>query len=715
VTTGERARVEQGAPAIELADLVWTPAGASSPTLALRGRRITVAAGQLLLVTGPSGSGKSTLLRAITGLLGTLLPGELTGELRVGGVDLVAAAREGRGVPREITAWRGYAPAGPSPSTALPRILDDAALPLEARSLDPAKMRGAIERAAESVGLATRLIERDAASLSGGERAQATSLVALVAAPTLLVADEPFGGLDAQATAHLATTLATHASTRVIALHEAAHLVAAAAVRLELPARGDSVSFEAARSSPTTLPTHPGSETLVRLVGALAHERHVAPATVALDRGTITIVEGPTGSGKSTLLGLVAGTLALRDGARSAKKDLVMRLAPQDPGLLLGTRPVLEHLDNDDLVRARTIASELGVASLLHIPPGRLSDGERRRLALVVVFAARPDVAVLDEPTDGLDDPAAEAVRRIVLDAAAGEADHTGSAVLIATHDTRLAMVGARHVRQPFNPPDAKSSPPVTDESGHAAGQLLAPNLNATSATTLVARANPLTRVGVAVLWFCVVVVSPATLVQQSGIALVAAVVAICAGVSIRAIGRLALLLTPAVAGLTLANVIGGASASFALGAGARLVALAAGSLIAVRPVEPLRLADAVIERLRAPFAPTIALLATLATIPAMRSEARERQAIRRLSRRASFPWALIDMFDASVRAVPRLAIALETRGVRLASRANPPSRLRPSPVGRADAILLALNAVFVALVVAWVAGNAPLPAILQR
>jgi energy-coupling factor transport system ATP-binding protein len=576
-------------------------------------------------------------------------------------------------------------------------------------------MRGAIERAAEAAGLTTRLIDRALATLSGGERAQATALVALVAAPTLLIADEPFGGLDAQATAHLAATLATHASTRVVALHEAAHLATAAEVRLELPARGDSVADETARTAPTTMPTHPEPETLLRLVGALARERHVAPATVLLDRGTITIVEGPTGSGKSTLLGLVAGTLALRDGARSAKKDLVIRFAPQDPGLLLGTRPVLEHLDDADLSRARAIASVMGVASLLNIPPGRLSDGERRRLALVVVFAVRPDIAVLDEPTDGLDDLAAEAVRCVALNAAAGEADRTGSAVLIATHDKRLAMVGARHVRQPFISLDAKSSPPVTDESGHAAGQLLAPNLNSGSTTTLVARANPLTRVGVAVLWFCVAVVSPATLVQQAGIALVAVVVATCVGVSIRAMGRLALLLTPAVAGLTLANVIGGASASFALGAGARLVALAAGSLIAVRPVEPLRLADAAIERLRAPFAPTMALLATLATIPAMRGEALERQAIRRLSRRASGPWALIDMFDASVRAVPRLAMALETRGVRLASRANPPSRLRPSLVGRADAILIALNVVFVALVVAWVLGNAPLPAILQR
>ncbi|MFM7781867.1 MAG: hypothetical protein ACKO8J_02070 [Candidatus Limnocylindrus sp.] len=73
--------------------------------------------------------------------------------------------------------------------------------------------------------------------------------------------------------------------------------------------------------------------------------------------------------------------------------------------------------------------------------------------------------------------------------------------------------------------------------------------------------------------------------------------------------------------------------------------------------------------------------------------EARERRAIRRLSQRGSDPLLLVDLFDAAIRAIPRLAIALEVRGVRLPSRARPASTSRPSTFGRADLLIILLSA----------------------
>jgi energy-coupling factor transporter transmembrane protein EcfT len=113
---------------------------------------------------------------------------------------------------------------------------------------------------------------------------------------------------------------------------------------------------------------------------------------------------------------------------------------------------------------------------------------------------------------------------------------------------------------------------------------------------------------------------------------------------------------------------------------------------VLLRPFEPLRMADAFIERLRAPFAPTMALLATAARVPTLREEARERRALRRLTRRGADPLLLADMFDSVIRAVPQLAIALEVRGVRLPSRQTPPTRSRPSRFGRADLLIVGLS-----------------------
>ena len=166
---------------IEIADLVWQPTGADAPTLDLRGSNIRVGAGETLLISGASGAGKSTLAAAIAGLLGTLLPGTLRGTLRVGGVDLVAAAAEGAaGVPRELLEQLGFVAAGPAPRHALPRLLDDVALPLESRGVRAELLASRAQAAITSVGLPSDAAERDVASLSGGERAQAAGATALL-------------------------------------------------------------------------------------------------------------------------------------------------------------------------------------------------------------------------------------------------------------------------------------------------------------------------------------------------------------------------------------------------------------------------------------------------------------------------------------------------------------------------------------------------------
>jgi energy-coupling factor transport system ATP-binding protein len=417
-------------------------------------------------------------------------------------------------------------------------------------------------------------------------------------------------------------------------------------------------------------------------------------------RGTTTLLTGETGSGKSTLLHLVAATLPVEEGERIAAPDLRIRFAPQDPGLLLGARPARALIAPSDAARAEVLAQRLDVTHLIDASPGRLSDGERRRLAIVVTLAAAPDLLLLDEPSGGLDD-----VRVAALCDLLGDRDLLGTtAVLIATHDPRLSALSrpdARPFRRVRHPEETGSSlelsegglaallPAPAARVAESAERLLSPELG----RRLIGTANPLTRLGLALFWFALSIASPATPVAQAAIALPVLVVAWVSGVQILATLRLALALTPALAGIVLANLFGGASVEEAVGAGTRLLAFAAGSLVLLRPFEPLRMADAFIEKLRAPFAPTMALLATAARIPTLRDEARERRAIRRLTRRGADPLLLADMFDSVIRAVPQLAIALEVRGVRLPSRQAPPTRRRPSRFGRADLLIVSLSA----------------------
>jgi ABC-type lipoprotein export system ATPase subunit len=405
--------------------------------------------------------------------------------------------------------------------------------------------------------------------------------------------------------------------------------------------------------------------------------------------GGLTLLRGETGSGKSTLLALAAGLIP-RDGGERHVGRQVVRYVPQDPGLLLGARSLAQMLAPGDVARAEAFARDLGVADLMSRPASRCSDGERRRLALVLTASQSPTALLVDEPTLGLDDASAARVMTLLVSQA-----RAGCSLLVATHDERAARAVPQDLLRTVHHPTgttgavASGEPSVIGRGVQLASELLSP----APVKRLIGVSNPLTRFGLALFWFVLSVISPATAVAQGAIALPALIVAWSSGVQFLATLRLALALAPAIAGMVIANLIGGASPEAAFGAGLRLVAFAAGSLVLLRPFEPLRLADGALQHLRAPFAPTLTLLASAATLPTLMREARERRAIRRLSHRGSDPLLLADLFDAAIRAVPRLAIALEVRGVRLPSRARPASASRPSTFGRADLLIVLLSA----------------------
>jgi energy-coupling factor transporter ATP-binding protein EcfA2 len=336
--------------------------------------------------------------------------------------------------------------------------------------------------------------------------------------------------------------------------------------------------------------------------------------------------------------------------------------------------------------RAADLAAALNVADLLDRPAARCSDGERRRLALVVTAAAEPDLLIADEPTLGLDDEAAARVSALLENLAA-----RGAALLVATHDVRLQMRHARVLQHPEGTARAEESieRPLAERGVELARELLTP----APVKRLLGVSNPLTRFGLAAFWFVLSLISPATALAQGAIALPALIVAWSSGVQLISTLRLAAALAPAIFGMVLANLLGGATPEAAFGAGVRLLAFAAGSLVLLRPFEPLRLADAAMQHLRAPFAPTLTLLTSAATLPPLMSEARERRAIRRLAKPGVDPFLLADLFDAAIRAVPCLATALEVRAVRLPSRLQPATALRPSRFGRADLLLILLSA----------------------
>ncbi len=145
-------------------------------------------------------------------------------------------------------------------------------------------------------------------------------------------------------------------------------------------------------------------------VGALAGSRKLLDGvTVGLDDGSRVGILGPNGAGKSTLLRIVAGTqepdggvVTRRDGVRVAVLTQADTLNPEDT-VVAAVHPGMEEYEwaSDPAVR------DIHAGLLADINPdalvATLSGGQRRRVALARVLAARADIVCLDEPTNHLD------------------------------------------------------------------------------------------------------------------------------------------------------------------------------------------------------------------------------------------------------------------------------------------------------------------------
>ena len=165
----------------------------------------------------------------------------------------------------------------------------------------------------------------------------------------------------------------------------------------------------------------------------------LAGVDLSLDQGEVVVVVGANGAGKTSLLRACAGLLPVTSGeATVLGVDLTtdhtsVRRYVGPPGACRpslrraqrgGERPVRRARPGPARARADEALERLGLTGRLRTTPaGRLSAGQRRRVALAALLARRPALWLLDEPHAGLDATSRALLGQLIGDAVVGRGD----------------------------------------------------------------------------------------------------------------------------------------------------------------------------------------------------------------------------------------------------------------------------------------------------
>ncbi|HXP31841.1 MAG TPA: ATP-binding cassette domain-containing protein [Stellaceae bacterium] len=172
-------------PIVLVEDLHLTLASAAGAVNVLRGISLRIEAGESVGLVGPSGSGKSTLMMVLGGL-----ERPSAGRVQIAGLDLGRLDEDALARLRRDAIGIVFQSFHLVPTMT---ALENVAMPLEFAGRADAFARA--RAGLEEVGLGQRLLHYPA-QLSGGEQQRVAIARAFIAAPKLLLADEPTGNLD---------------------------------------------------------------------------------------------------------------------------------------------------------------------------------------------------------------------------------------------------------------------------------------------------------------------------------------------------------------------------------------------------------------------------------------------------------------------------------------------------------------------------------------
>ncbi len=202
---------------------------------------------------------------------------------------------------------------------------------------------------------------------------------------------------------------------------------------------------------PTGLPTapdRPAAIDVAHLIKFYKATRAVDDVSFRIARGSITGLLGGNGAGKTTTIAMIMGLVLPTSGRiqvlghsmpeqsaqvlgrmnfESPYVDMPMRLTVRQNLTIFGRLYAVENLRG----RIEQLAADLDLGDFLDRANGKLSAGQKTRVALAKALINQPELLLLDEPTASLDPDTADWVRQHLL---TYRRTH-GATILLASHN----------------------------------------------------------------------------------------------------------------------------------------------------------------------------------------------------------------------------------------------------------------------------------------